>query len=83
LPKELAKSISGETEEEIQASAKALKELLDSQAQAIAEAEIAKRFGGKEPSGGTSVKKLTEEEIEKLPTLAERQKARRDSGLII
>lgn len=59
LPKDLAKSISGETEEEIRASAKALKGLLDAQAKALADAEIQKRFGGKEPVGGKSEEKNT------------------------
>lgn len=80
LPKDLAKSISGETEEEIQASAKALKDLLDAQAKALADAEIQRRFGGKEPAGGVAPKKMTYEEITKVPDPKERVKLYKEHG---
>ena len=83
LPKEFANRISGTTEDEITADAKSLKDYLDSKAHEMSEAEIAKRLKGEVPKGGETNKKLTEAEIEKLPTREERQKARRDNGYII
>lgn len=54
LSVELARSISGESKEEIAASVKTLKGILDSEAKKIADAEINKRLGGKPPTGGTA-----------------------------
>ena len=83
LPKEFANRISGTTEDEITADAKSLKDYLDSKAHEMSEAEIAKRLKGEVPKGGETKKKLTEAEIEKLPTREERQKARRENGYIV
>jgi len=51
---ELARSISGESKEEIAASVKTLKGILDSEAKKIADAEINKRLGGRPPTGGVA-----------------------------
>lgn len=83
LPPDFANRISGETEDEIKADAKALKDFLDKKAHELSEAEIAKRLKGEVPKGGETKKKLTEAEIEKLPTREERQKARRENGYIV
>jgi len=83
LPPDFANRISGKDEDEIKADAKALKEFLDKKAHELSEAEIAKRLKGEVPKGGETKKKLTEAEIEKLPTREERQKARRENGYIV
>jgi hypothetical protein len=83
LPPEFANRISGKDEDEIKADAMALKEFLDKRAHELSEAEIAKRLKGETPKGGETKKKLTEAEIEKLPTREERQKARRENGYIV
>jgi len=83
LPADFANRISGETEDEIKADVKALNKFLDERAHERSEAEIAKRLKGDNPKGGDTKTKLTEAEIEKLPTREERQKARRDNGYII
>lgn len=83
LPPDFANRISGTTEDEIKADARALKEFLDKRAHELSEAEIAKRLKGENPKGGDAKTKLTEAEIEKLPTREERQKARRDNGYIV
>ena len=83
LPADFANRISGETEEEIKADVKALNKYLDTRAHELSEAEIAKRLKGDNPKGGDTKTKLTEAEIEKLPTREERQKARRDNGYIV
>ena len=83
LPPDFANRISGKSEDEIKADAKVLKEFLDKKAHELSEAEIAKRLKGEVPKGGEAKKKLTEAEIEKLPTREERQKARRDNGYIV
>ena len=68
LPKDFANRISGNTEDEIIADAKALKEFLDTRAHELSEAEIAKRLKGDIPKGGqkTSDKVMTRESFEKL-----------------
>lgn len=83
LPADFANRISGETEDEIKADVKALNKFLDERAHERSEAEIAKRLKGEVPKGGDIKTKLTEAEIEKLPTREERQKARRDNGYIV
>ncbi len=83
LPADFANRISGENEDEIKADVKALNKFLDERAHERSEAEIAKRLKGDNPKGGDTKTKLTEAEIEKLPTREERQKARRDNGYII
>jgi len=83
LPADFANRISGETEDEIKADVKALNKFLDERAHERSEAEIAKRLKGEVPKGGESKKKLSEDEISKLPTREERQKARRDNGYIV
>lgn len=83
LPPDFANRISGNTEDEIRADARALKEFLDKRAHELSEAEIAKRLKGDNPKGGDTKTKLTEAEIEKLPTREERQKARRENGYIV
>jgi hypothetical protein len=83
LPPDFANRISGKSEDEIKSDAKALKEFLDKKAHELSEAEIAKRLKGENPKGGDTKPKLTEAEIEKLPTREERQKARRDNGYIV
>ena len=52
LPEEFAKRISGETEDEIKADVKWLKDFLTSKAHELSEGEIAKRLGGEAPKGG-------------------------------
>lgn len=68
LPPGFANRISGNTEDEIIADAKALKEFLDTRAHELSEAEIAKRLKGDTPKGGqkTSDKVITRESFEKL-----------------
>ena len=83
LPPDFANRISGKSEDEIKADAKALKEFLDKKAHELSEAEIAKRLKGDTPKGEETTKKLTEAEIETLPTRKERQKARRENGYIV
>ena len=83
LPADFANRISGETEDEIKADVKALNKFLDERAHERSEAEIAKRLKGEVPKGGETKTKLTEAEIEKLPTREERQKARRENGYIV
>lgn len=83
LPPDFANRISGTTEDEIVADAKALKEFLDKRAHELSEAEIARRLKGDNPKGGETKTRLTEAEIEKLPTREERQKARRENGYIV
>lgn len=83
LPADFANRISGENEDEIKADVKALNKFLDERAHERSEAEIAKRLKGDIPRGGDTKTKLTEAEIEKLPTREERQKARRENGYIV
>jgi len=83
LPADFANRISGETDDEIEADVKALNRYLETRAHELSEAEIAKRLKGDSPKGGDTKTKLTEAEIEKLPTREERQKARRDNGYIV
>ena len=83
LPADFANRISGETEDEIKADVMALNKFLDERAHERSEAEIAKRLKGEVPKGGETKTKLTEAEIEKLPTREERQKARRENGYIV
>lgn len=68
LPPDFANRISGTTEDEIKADAKALKEFLDARAHELSEAEIAKRLKGDTPKGGQkpSDKVMTRESFEKL-----------------
>lgn len=68
LPPDFANRISGTTEDEIKADAKALKEFLDTRAHELSEAEIAKRLKGDIPKGGqkTSDKVMTREAFDKL-----------------
>jgi len=68
LPPDFANRISGTTEDEIKADAKALKEFLDKRAHELSEAEIARRLKGDTPKGGqkTSDKVMTRESFEKL-----------------
>ena len=68
LPADFANRISGTTEDEIKADAKALKEFLDKKAHELSEAEIAKRLKGDTPKGGQkpSEKVMTRESFEKL-----------------
>ena len=83
LPKDFANRISGDTEDEIKDDVQALKKFLESKAHELSESEIAKRLAGDTPKGGNTKRKMTEEEIEKLPTREERQKARRENGIIL
>ena len=68
LPADFANRISGTTEDEIKADAKALKEFLDKRAHELSEAEIARRLKGDTPKGGqkTSDKVMTRVSFEKL-----------------
>ena len=68
LPADFANRISGTTEDEIKADAKALKEFLDMRAHELSEAEIARRLKGDTPKGGQkpSDKVMTRESFEKL-----------------
>ena len=52
LPEEFAKRISGETEDEIKADVKWLKDFLTTKAHELSQGEIAKRLGGEPPKGG-------------------------------
>ena len=68
LPPDFANRISGTTEDEIKADAKALKEFLDKKAHELSEAEIAKRLKGDTPKGGQNPtgKTMTREAFQKL-----------------
>jgi hypothetical protein len=68
LPADFANRISGETEDEIKADVKALKEFLDKKAHELSEAEIAKRLKGDTPKGGQNPtgKTMTREAFQKL-----------------
>lgn len=80
LPPDFANRISGETEDEIKADVKAMKEFLDKKAHELSEAEIAKRLQGDIPKGGAAKKKLTYEEITQIPDRKERIKAYKENG---
>jgi len=68
LPPDFANRISGKSEDEIKADAKALKDFLDKKAHELSEAEIARRLKGDTPKGGQkpSDKVMTRESFEKL-----------------
>jgi len=80
LPPDFANRISGKSEDEIRADAKALKDFLDKKAHELSEAEIAKRLKGEVPKGGAAKKKLTYEEITQIPDRNERIKAYKENG---
>jgi hypothetical protein len=68
LPPDFANRISGKSEDEIKADAKALKEFLDKKAHELSEAEIAKRLKGDTPKGGQNPtgKTMSREAFQKL-----------------
>ena len=72
LPEEFAKRISGETEDEIKADVKWLKDLLTSMAHELSEGEIAKRLGGEPPKGGQKT------EVSTLQGMYDKAKTRND-----
>ncbi len=72
LPADFANRISGETEDEIKADVKALKEFLDKKAHELSEAEIAKRLAGDTPKGGQKT------DVSTLQGMYDKAKARND-----
>lgn len=82
IPIEFAKRINGQDEAEIQADVKAFKGYIDSLVNALKEKAVAEALAGKAPVSGKveSGKKMTLEEIEKLPSHEERVKALKDNG---
>lgn len=84
-PNRFAKRLIGETQEELTADAQGLMDFIEAKAHEIAQAEVNKKLTVSTPKTGTpSLKgKLTEEEIEALPTREERQRARKEHGYIV
>ena len=77
LPEEFAKRISGETEDEIKADVKWLKDFLTSKAHELSEGEIAKRLGGEPPKGGQKT------DVSTLQGMYDKAKARNDvAGMV-
>ena len=72
LPADFANRISGETEDEIKADVKALKDFLDKKAHELSEAEIAKRLAGDAPKGGQKT------DVSTLQGMYDKAKARND-----
>ena len=72
LPEEFAKRISGETEDEIKADVKWLKDFLTTKAHELSEGEIAKRLGGEPPKGGQKT------EVSTLQGMYDKAKTRND-----
>ena len=81
-PDRFSSRIIGETKEEIAKDAADFKDYLDGLSRDIADKKVKETLKVNSPESGSSVKKMTEEEIEKLPTRKERQEARRANGLI-
>ena len=77
LPEEFAKRISGETEDEIKADVKWLKDFLTSKARELSEGEIAKRLAGDAPKGGQKT------DVSTLQGMYDKAKARNDvAGMV-
>ena len=77
LPADFANRISGETEDEIKADVKALKDFLDKRAHELSEAEIAKRLAGDAPKGGQKT------DVSTLQGMYDKAKARNDvAGMV-
>ena len=77
LPEEFAKRISGETEDEIKADVKWLKDFLTSKAHELSEGEIAKRLAGDAPKGGQKT------DVSTLQGMYDKAKARNDvAGMV-
>ena len=77
LPEEFAKRISGETEDEIKADVKWLKDFLTSKAHELSEGEIAKRLAGDTPKGGQKT------DVSTLQGMYDKAKARNDvAGMV-
>jgi hypothetical protein len=72
LPEEFAKRISGETEDEIKADVKWLKDFLTTKAHELSQGEIAKRLGGEPPKGGQKT------EVSTLQGMYDKAKTRND-----
>lgn len=81
-PEKFARRIVGDTQEEIEQDVQDLKALLDEKSLAIADKKVKDTLKVKSPKGGESKKKLTLDEIEKLPTREERVKAYKDNGYV-
>ncbi len=81
-PKIYANRIVGSSAEEIEADVQAFKDILDGTIKNRTDEKIKEVLNVKTPVGGSNATPLTEAEIEKLPTYQERQKARRQAGLI-
>ena len=81
-PEKFSTRVHGDTADEIAEDIKELKELFDTQATSIAKDKINKSLSIETPKGGKTSPKMTEEEIEKLPTRRERQDARKANGYI-
>lgn len=77
LPEEFAKRISGETEDEIKADVKWLKDFLTSKAHELSESEIAKRLAGDPPKGGTKT------DVSTLQGQYDKAKARNDVATMV
>ena len=84
-PDRFAKRIAGTTQEELDRDAQDLMDFITAKAHELAQAEVNKKLTVSTPKTGTpSLKgKLTEEEIEALPTREERQRARKEHGYIV
>ena len=77
LPADFANRISGETEDEIKADVKAMKDFLDKKAHELSEAEIAKRLAGDAPKGGQKT------DVSTLQGMYDKAKARNDvAGMV-
>ena len=81
-PEKFAKRVHGDTSDEIAEDIKELKELFDTQATNLAKEKINKSLSIDTPKGGKTPPKMTEEEIEKLPTRRQRMDARKANGYI-
>lgn len=81
-PDKFARRIVGDTQEEIEQDVNDLKALLDEKSLAIADKKVKDTLKVEKPKGGDSQKKLTLEDIEKLPTRKERMEAYKTNGYI-
>jgi len=81
-PEKFSRRITGETKEEIEKDVAEFKEYLDTLSRDIADKKVKETLKVDPPKSGSSVKKMTEEEISRLPDRKQRQEARRANGYI-
>lgn len=81
-PEKFARRIVGDTKEEIEQDVQDLKALLDEKSIAIADKKVKDTLKVDKPKSGKTQKKLTLDEIAKLPTREERVKAYKDNGYV-